>query len=117
MLFKPFAEANTSFAEANTSAVPHDGAAHALHRDYETRSLARLSTAGAHQYAADKTTEVLCVAYAVDDDPVQLWIPGDPVPPEFIEAAANPNWFVSRTGITSKQRSSGTSWRRASAGR
>ena len=26
--------------------------------------------------------------------PVQLWIPGDPVPPEFIEAARNPAWIV-----------------------
>ena len=33
-------------------------------------------------------------AYTVDDDPVQLWTPGDPVPPEFIEAARNPTWTV-----------------------
>ena len=26
--------------------------------------------------------------------PVQLWTPGDPVPPEFIEAAHNPAWIV-----------------------
>ena len=49
---------------------------------------------GAHRYAADPSTEVLCCAYAVDDEPVQLWTPGDPVPPEFIEAAINPSWIV-----------------------
>jgi DNA polymerase bacteriophage-type len=65
-----------------------------LHRDIETRSRGILRKVGAHRYAADPSTEVLCVAYAVDDGPVQLWIPGDPVPPEFIEAARNPSWIV-----------------------
>ena len=34
------------------------------------------------------------MAFAADADPVQLWLPGDPVPPEFIEAAADPSWTV-----------------------
>src|SRR5262249_7747475 len=65
-----------------------------LHRDYETRSCAALSRVGVHRYAADSSTEVLCCAFAVDDQPVQLWLPGDPVPAEFIEAAADPAWIV-----------------------
>ena len=36
--------------------------------------------------------ERLHLLNAVDHDPVQLWVPGDPVPPEFIEATENPNW-------------------------
>ena len=35
------------------------------------------------------------VRYAVDDGPIGLWIPGDRVPAEFIEAAENPKWLVS----------------------
>ena len=35
-----------------------------------------------------------CCAYCVDDGPIKLWVPGDPIPPEFIEAAQNPNWLV-----------------------
>jgi DNA polymerase len=69
-------------------------AAHVLHRDDETRGRAILKTVGAHRYASDPSTEVLCVAFATDDEPVQLWRPGDPVPPEFIEAACNPSWIV-----------------------
>jgi DNA polymerase len=65
-----------------------------LHRDYETRSVRKLKECGAHRYAADPTTEVLCASFAVDDGPVQLWIPGQPAPPEFVEAARNPNWLV-----------------------
>src|SRR5262245_64373202 len=69
-------------------------AQHVLHRDYETRSRVVLKTVGAHRYAADLNTAVLCCAFAVDQDPVQLWRPGDSVPIEFIEAAQNPVWIV-----------------------
>ena len=31
---------------------------------------------------------------SVDGEPVKLWLPGDAVPAEFIEAANNPNWTV-----------------------
>jgi len=65
-----------------------------LHRDYETRGQLLLRHVGTHRYAADRGTEVSCCAFAVDGEPVQLWIPGDPVPPEFIEAAADPSWIV-----------------------
>ena len=67
---------------------------HVLHRDYETRSRAILKTVGAHKYASDPSTEVLCCAYAVDDGPIKLWTPGDAIPAEFVEAARNPDWIV-----------------------
>ena len=72
--------------------------ARVLHRDYETRSQATLKTIGTSRYATDSSTTVLCCAYAVDDEPVQLWTPGDPVPAEFIEAATNPAWIVCAHG-------------------
>jgi DNA polymerase bacteriophage-type len=78
----------THLADAASTTV------HVLHRDYETRSRVNLKIVGAQQYAADPTTEVLCCCYAVDDEPVKLWRPGDPVPPEFIAAAQNPSWLV-----------------------
>jgi hypothetical protein len=62
-------------------------APHVLFHDIETRSKVDLKGVGAYKYAADPSTEVLCVAYAVDDEPTQLWIPGDPVPPEWFAAA------------------------------
>jgi DNA polymerase bacteriophage-type len=86
---------------APASAVhPHSSAdhVHVLHRDYETRSQAILKTAGAYRYAVDPSTTVLCCAYAVDDEPVHLWTPGDPIPAEFIEAATNPAWIVCAHG-------------------
>src|SRR6516225_8167452 len=67
---------------------------HVLHRDYESRGVLKLEDVGVWRYAADPRTEILCCTYAVDDGPVQLWLPGNPPPPEFNEAAAlqNTNW-------------------------
>ena len=77
--------------------APATGVAHTLHRDYETRSNANLPKVGVDKYAADPSTEVLCAAYAVDDGPVQLWLPGrDPIPPVFFEAERDPSWVVVR---------------------
>ena len=75
------------------------GRVHILHRDLrDPPSRAILKIVGSHEYAADPTTEVLCCAYAVDDQPAQLWTPGDPIPAEFIEAATNPAWIVCAHG-------------------
>jgi DNA polymerase len=67
---------------------------HVLHRDYETRGVLELPKVGAHRYAAHPLTSIRCAAYAVDDGPVKLWLPGDPVPQEFVEAACNSNWLL-----------------------
>ena len=67
---------------------------HVLHRDYESRGVLKLEDCGSWKYASDSRTEILCCAYAVDDEPVKLWLPDDPVPPEFVEAARNPAWIV-----------------------
>jgi Toprim domain-containing protein/CHC2-type zinc finger protein len=65
-----------------------------LHRDYETRGTINLKKSGAWRYASHPSTDVWCCAYAVDDGPVQLWLPGDLVPPAWLEAASNPDWIV-----------------------
>jgi DNA polymerase len=76
------------------SAAANFAQQHFLHRDYETRSRAILKNVGTHRYAADPSTEIQCVAFAVDDGPVQLWLPGNPLPPEFLYAALDPTWIV-----------------------
>src|SRR5262245_19976570 len=82
---------------AEMEAVLFGSTTHVLHRDYETRGRAILKTVGTYKYASDSTTTVLCCAFAVDDEPVQLWAPDNPdnpVPAEFTEAATNPAWIV-----------------------
>ena len=44
----------------------------ALHIDFETRSSSDIRGAGAARYAADRSTQVLMMGYAFDDDPVQV---------------------------------------------
>ena len=58
--------------------------------DLETRSAVSLRECGAYIYAIDPSTDVLCLAFCIDDGEVQLWLPPDPVPPVFLEIAANP---------------------------
>jgi DNA polymerase len=55
--------------------------------DVETRSTLDLKKVGAARYAAHPSTDVWCVAWALDDGPVQLWIPGDPVAAEIADAS------------------------------
>lgn len=59
--------------------------------DFETRSAASLKS-GPIKYASDPSTEVLCCAFAVDDGPIRTWVPTDPIPHEFVEAARDPEW-------------------------
>ena len=65
-----------------------------LFRDFETRSTLNLADVGAWRYAADPSTEMLCVAFAVDEGEVQIWTPGQPIPEEFITAARDPDWLI-----------------------
>ncbi len=51
-----------------------------IHIDFETRSTIDLRKAGAHVYAQDDTTDVLCMAWACGDGPVKLWVLGDKFP-------------------------------------
>lgn len=48
--------------------------------DFETRSRCDLKTKGAYNYAQDGSTDVLCMSYAFDDDPVVTWRPDQPFP-------------------------------------
>lgn len=50
--------------------------------DFETYSECDIRTAGAWVYADHPSTEVLCMAWAVNDEPPQLWTPDMPAPIE-----------------------------------
>lgn len=60
--------------------------------DFETRSVCDLKTAGAHVYAKDPTTDVLCLAWAVDDDEPSIYCPldGDDTPHELLDLTECP---------------------------
>ena len=58
------------------------------HIDIETYSETDLPKAGVYRYAEDPATEILCVCYAFDDEPVHLWVPWEDheLPLELVEA-------------------------------
>ena len=47
--------------------------------DFESKSACDLKKHGVYNYAQDRSTEVLCMSYAFDDD-VQTWTPDQPFP-------------------------------------
>jgi DNA polymerase len=65
--------------------------------DFEGRSAASLRMQGGWRWASHATTEPLCVCYAVDDGDVATWLPGQPPPEPFLEAAHNPHEWRSIT--------------------
>lgn len=48
--------------------------------DFETRSPVDLPKTGVYRYAEDPDTAVWCMAWAIDDGPVEVWFPGQPLP-------------------------------------
>ena len=62
--------------------------------DVETCGQLDLRKVGAARYAADPSTDVWCVAYAIDDQPVRLWVRGEPMPADLAAAIADPNYLI-----------------------
>lgn len=51
-----------------------------IYIDFETRSELNLLKVGAWVYSRHPSTEVMCLAWTVDDGPVHLWTPGEEIP-------------------------------------
>lgn len=66
-----------------------------LHIDFETRSKAELggpSSVGLHNYVTDPSTDILMLAWAIDDGDVSLWEPrSGEVPYELTDALLDPD--------------------------
>jgi hypothetical protein len=53
--------------------------------DLETCSKRKLKDCGSFIYAADASTDILCMCYAIGNGPVETWQPGMPVPAPFAD--------------------------------
>ena len=60
--------------------------------DFETRSLVDIKKAGARRYAEDPSTQILCMAWAIDDQPPEIWLPGQPFPRLFTDYSKLHAW-------------------------
>lgn len=57
--------------------------------DFETKSYADLKKVGSWVYSEDPTTDIICLCWAVDDGPVEAWVPsrdGLAIPPRLAKA-------------------------------
>jgi DNA polymerase len=57
--------------------------------DFETRSNCDLAARGAYNYVMDLSTKILCMAWALDDEDVQIWTPDQPFPQDVFDATTN----------------------------
>jgi DNA polymerase len=64
-----------------------------LFYDAETRSRINLKKSGAWRYMEDSSTDVYVVCWAIGEDPVQAWFPGQPVPQAILDHAAAGKYF------------------------
>lgn len=62
-----------------------------IHLDFESRATVNLRTVGVYAYAMHPDTEILCAAYAIDDEPVRLWRTGEPAPTTLMDCATTGN--------------------------
>lgn len=53
--------------------------------DFETRSAVDLRKCGAYVYAESPTTDILCMGYAFEDEPVKMWKYGEAFPVELMK--------------------------------
>ncbi len=65
--------------------------------DIETFSKTPLKTAGTYRYAEDPSTEILCLAFAFGDEPVNMWIPDALIPRDLARRIAH--YVVERGGL------------------
>lgn len=72
--------------------------------DFETRSACDLKKAGAYRYSIDPTTEVLCLCWAVEDGPVQLWRWGTPPPSELLQMIRRNQCYLSAWNVGFERR-------------
>lgn len=70
-----------------------------LYIDFETRSRVDLSAHGVYNYAQDASTDVLCMSYAFDDEPVQTWVPFSTDAHGHVQKHAFPAQVANHTGL------------------
>lgn len=65
-----------------------------LHIDLESRSICDLTRRNAYVYFEDSTTEIICLAWAFDNEEPALWWPGAPCPDRV-------RWHIEAGGLVS----------------
>ena len=70
-----------------------------IYIDFETYSECDILTAGAWVYSKHPSTEILCMAYAFEDGPTQIWVPGINREPDFLREDKNYQFHAYNTSF------------------
>lgn len=62
--------------------------------DFETYSDIDIKLQGGYTYATDKSTKVICLGYAINDEPAQIWLPNDKEPTQLFDLISDPSTNV-----------------------
>jgi len=60
-----------------------------IYIDFECYSEANIKTEGGMKYIQHPSTQIICLAYAFDNEPVELWNVGKPIPRLLLDRAAS----------------------------
>lgn len=66
-----------------------------IHLDLESYSAVDLKKTGVYVYAESLTTDLWCAAFSAGEEPIDLWIPGQPCPAVILEAVERGWLFTS----------------------
>ncbi len=73
-----------------------------LWTDYEAMSACDLEDRGIHNYARHPTTKLICAAWAINREPVQLWIPGQRLPKDFVNHIRKGRRVAAHNAVTER---------------
>lgn len=62
--------------------------------DFETYSEIDIKSRGGYIYVTDNSTKVVCLGYAINDGPAQIWLPGDKEPTQLFDLISDPTTVV-----------------------
>lgn len=83
-----------------------------LHIDFETYSPTDLKKSGVHRYVEDPYTNIWGFSYRFDNESVQRWKPGEPLPQEVVDHIAAGRWVVAHGAMFER-----TVWNRTIRGK
>lgn len=67
--------------------------------DFETYSEIDIKKQGGYRYAVDESTNIVCLGFALNDEPVQLWNPSKTMPTRIFDALANGALFYAHNAV------------------
>ncbi len=67
--------------------------------DFETYSETNIKVVGGYNYCIDESTNIICLGFALNDEPVQLWNPSKIMPQRILDHIENGGLFYAHNAV------------------